>query len=106
VRGAVREVEQALVDLDSTEARRADALTAADGFDASYKAVEAKYRGGLGSLFDLEDARRSALQAQINVVDLERERVAAWITLYRALGGGWTPAATAPSSDAPQPTTP
>lgn len=106
VRGAVREVEQALVDLDSTEARRADALTAADGFDASYKAVEAKYRGGLGSLFDLEDARRSALQAQINVVDLERERVAAWITLYRALGGGWTPAAPAPSSDAPQPTTP
>ena len=106
VRGAVREVEQALLDLDSTEARRDSARAAADGFDASYRAVEAKYRGGLGSLFELEDARRSALQAQINLVDLERDRVAAWISLYRALGGGWTPAAPAPSSDAPQPTTP
>lgn len=90
VRDAVREVEQALVQLDSAEARREDARTAAEGFDASYRAVEARYRGGLASLFELEDARRSALQAQISVVDLERDRVTAWITLYRALGGGWT----------------
>ena len=91
VRSAVREVEQALVLLDSTEARRDDARTAAEGFEASYRAVEARYRGGLASLFELEDARRSALQAQVSVVDLERDRVTAWITLYRALGGGWTP---------------
>lgn len=90
VRDAVREVEQALVQLDSAEARREDARTAAEGFDASYRAVEARYRGGLASLFELEDARRTALQAQISVVDLERDRVTAWITLYRALGGGWT----------------
>ena len=92
VRDAVREVEQALVQLDSAQARRDDARTAAEGFDASYRAVEARYRGGLASLFELEDARRSALQAQVSLVDLERDRVAAWITLYRALGGGWTPA--------------
>jgi len=91
VRGAVREVEQALVQLDSAEARRNDARTAAEGFETSYRAVEARYRGGIASLFELEDARRSALLAQVSLVDLERDRVAAWITLYRALGGGWTP---------------
>jgi outer membrane protein TolC len=33
------------------------------------------------------------------LVELQRERVAAWINLYRALGGGWT-AADAAGDDA------
>lgn len=90
VRGAVREVEQALVRLDATERRRADALAAVQGFEASLAAVEARWKGGLASLFELEDARRSALSARTGLVDLERERLSAWIALYRALGGGWT----------------
>ncbi len=89
LRGAVREVEQALVQLQSTAERSEDARIASDGFDASYRATEARYRGGLASLFELEDARRSALQAHSAQIDLQRERVAAWIALYRALGGGW-----------------
>ena len=100
VRDAVREVEQALVQLDSTGARRENARIAADGFDTSFRAVEARYRGGLASLFELEDARRSALQAQVNLIDLDRERVAAWVALYRALGGGWTPDAPPPDTAA------
>ena len=59
----------------------------------SYRATEARYRSGFGTLFELEDARRSALVAQRTLIDLRRERVAAWIALYRALGGGWTPLA-------------
>lgn len=97
LRLAVREVEDALVQLQSTSARSLDARTAADGFAASFTATEARYRGGLASLFELEDARRSAVQAQSTLIELQRERVAAWIALYRALGGGWT-ADTAPAS--------
>ncbi len=93
----MREVEDALVQLQSTSARSLDARTAADGFAASFTATEARYRGGLASLFELEDARRSAVQAQSTLIELQRERVAAWIALYRALGGGWT-ADTAPAS--------
>jgi NodT family efflux transporter outer membrane factor (OMF) lipoprotein len=89
VRGAVREVEQALVQLQSTEARRENAQIAAEGFETSYRAAESRFKGGLGSLFELEDARRSAVQSQSTLIDLQRERVAAWINLYRALGGGW-----------------
>jgi len=95
VRAAVREVEEALVQLQSTAARNEDARIAAEGFDASYRATEARYRGGLASLFELEDARRTAVQAQSSLIELQRERVAAWISLYRALGGGWS------ASDAP-----
>ncbi|HRZ61697.1 MAG TPA: efflux transporter outer membrane subunit [Rubrivivax sp.] len=92
VRGAVREVESALVSLDSSARREADLAVAIEGFEASLQATDARFRGGLGSLFDLEEARRSLLVARSSQVDLQRERVAAWIALYRALGGGWTPA--------------
>ncbi|HEX5686492.1 MAG TPA: efflux transporter outer membrane subunit [Ideonella sp.] len=96
LRTAVREVESALVQLDSSAARSEDARVAVDGFEASFRAAEARYRGGLASLFELEDARRSAALARSQLIDLQRERVTAWITLYRALGGGWQPADTAP----------
>ncbi|MDB5899990.1 MAG: transporter, partial [Ramlibacter sp.] len=91
VRQAVREVEEALVTLESARARSADALTAVEGYRASFIANEARYRSGLGSLIELEDQRRVALGAETTFVSLQRDRVAAWIALYRALGGGWAP---------------
>ncbi len=91
VRGAVREVESALITLDSSSRRVEDTKVAIEGFEASLKAADARFRGGLGSLFDLEDARRSALLAHSTLIELQREQVAAWINLYRALGGGWSP---------------
>ena len=90
MRGAVRDVENALLVLQSTADRSADAQTAADNFGVSFRAAEARYKSGFGTLFELEDARRSALAAQNSLIDLRRERVAAWIALYRALGGGWS----------------
>jgi outer membrane protein, multidrug efflux system len=98
LRVAVREVEEALVSIDSAAAREADVGVATDGFEASLRAAEARWRAGVGSLFELEDARRSALAARGALVELRRERATAWINLYRALGGGWSPQdlATAP----------
>ena len=93
LRNAIRDVENALVVLQGTADRSADAQTAADNFEVSYRATEARYKSGFGTLFELEDARRSALAAQIALIDVRRERVAAWIALYRALGGGWSPLA-------------
>jgi NodT family efflux transporter outer membrane factor (OMF) lipoprotein len=90
LRGAVREVEEALVQLQSTAASEQDARIALEGYDASYRGAEARFRGGLSSLFDLEDARRTALLAQRQLTDLQHDRVIAWIALYRALGGGWS----------------
>ena len=89
LRGAVREVETALLSLQSTARRSADAQRAADGFEAFVRAVDARYKSGFGTLFELEEARRNALTAQNALIELGRERVAAWIALYRALGGGW-----------------
>ncbi len=90
LRTAVREVEEALVALQSTADRGADAQVATAGYADSFRATEARFKSGLASLYELEDARRSALQAEIALIDLKRERATAWISLYRALGGGWS----------------
>lgn len=100
VRQAVREVEEALVNLDSTGARNEDARVAVEGYRASFEATQSRYNGGLASLIELEETRRTRLAAENALVALERERRAAWISLYRAAGGGWT----APDSSAGTPT--
>jgi len=91
LRTAVREVEDALVSLAASAARQGDAQTSADGFDAVLRATDARQRSGLASLFELEAARRDAVQSRSALIELQRERVASWIALYRALGGGWVP---------------
>lgn len=98
VRQAVREVEEALVHLESARLRTEDAHVAMAGYRASFAATDARYRSGLASLVELEDARRTALAAETAWVNLQRERVASWIALYRALGGGWTRADIATAS--------
>jgi multidrug efflux system outer membrane protein len=93
VRGAVREVEEALLSVQSAADRLQDAAVATEGYGAAFLASEARFKSGLGSLSDLEDTRRTALAAKTALLNLERERSAAWVALYRALGGGWTPSA-------------
>jgi outer membrane protein, multidrug efflux system len=90
VRQAVAEVEIALLNLQSTASRRGDSQAAAEGYRASFNATQARYRSGLASLVELEDARRTSLAAETALVSLQRERMAAWIALYRAAGGGWS----------------
>jgi NodT family efflux transporter outer membrane factor (OMF) lipoprotein len=99
VRQAVREVEEALVNLHSAIARSEDAQASVQGYDIAFKAIEARYKNGLASLIELEDTRRQRLAAELNAVSLERDRMLAWIALYRAAGGGWSrPDSTAMSS--------
>ncbi|GGI55224.1 efflux transporter outer membrane subunit [Oxalicibacterium solurbis] len=89
VRQAVREVEEALVNLQSTSSRSKDARAAVEGYRAAYEGAESLYRNGMANLLDLEDSRRLRLASELNAVTLERERMSAWISLYRAAGGGW-----------------
>lgn len=89
VRQAVREVEEALVNLQSTAARSEDARLAAQGYRVAFTGTEARYRSGLGNLLELEDARRTLLAAETGLLSLQRERANAWVALYRATGGGW-----------------
>lgn len=92
VRQAVREVEEALVNLQSTDARRLDSEVSTRGYAESLAATQARFGQGLASLVELEDARRLALASQSAQLALALERKRAWVALYRALGGGFEPA--------------
>ncbi len=89
VRQAVREVEEALVNLQSADARKLDAEVSSTGYAESLQATQARYSQGLASLVEFEDARRSSLAAQSAQLSLALERNRAWVALYRALGGGF-----------------
>jgi NodT family efflux transporter outer membrane factor (OMF) lipoprotein len=103
VRQAVREVEEALVNLQSTDARRLDAEVSTQGYAESLAATQNRYTQGMASLVELEDARRAALAAESSRLSLQLERNRAWVALYRALGGGWEPSQNAAP---PAPATP
>lgn len=74
VRQAVREVEDALVNLESTAARSDDARLAEQGYRAYLEATEARYRSGLAGQMELEEFRRNALIAATALVSLQRDR--------------------------------
>lgn len=88
---AVREVEEALTRLDAAGRREADAARAAQGYAQFLAAAQTQWDVGVGSLLDLEQARRSALAADAGLLQVQRERIDAWVRLYKAVGGGWTP---------------
>jgi multidrug efflux system outer membrane protein len=101
VRQAVREVEEALINLQSTDARAGDADAAVQNYQASFDATSARYQSGLASLFELEDSRRTLFAAQTARVSLQRERAEAWVALYRSMGGGWARPGSATTTTTP-----
>jgi NodT family efflux transporter outer membrane factor (OMF) lipoprotein len=101
VRNAVREVEEALVNLQSTESRAVDAKVSTQGYTESLAATQSRFSQGLASLVELEDARRNALASESAQLALGLERNRAWVSLYRALGGGFEPASAAAATATP-----
>lgn len=93
VRKAVREVEQSLVRLGSVAERQEQARRAAEHYDEALVAADARWRIGLGSQLELEEVRRMAVAARSQYVSVRLDGVAAWIGLYRAVGGAWNHAA-------------
>ncbi len=88
-RRAVQEVEVALVNLDSAVQREQDLLASAADYAAYFRAAEIDWKAGRLPLLDLETARRNAVNAQLLAIDVQDARVVQWVTLYKALGGGW-----------------
>jgi outer membrane protein TolC len=89
VRTAVKEVEEALVRLQSANKRLPLAQSAFSEYQTRFAATQTLHQSGLGSLLEVETARRNLLTAELAVKELDQERVSAWIALYRAAGGGW-----------------
>lgn len=86
---AVREVETALVNVDAAQRRLTDATTAKQKYNYYFAASIERQKYGSNSLIELEDARRTNLSAEQNLINLKRELTTQQISLYKAIGGGW-----------------
>lgn len=89
VRKAVKEVEQALVTLDSATRRVASEQASAQQYQQYFRAAELNWKSGGLDLLSLEDARRQKINAELNVITQQKNRVLQWIALYKAFGGDW-----------------
>ncbi|MEQ1668588.1 MAG: TolC family protein, partial [Sulfuriferula sp.] len=92
VRNAVKETEQALVQLDSTRQRLADTTASVNRYTQAAHALQLRYQAGMASLLEVEDSKRSLLNAQNALTALQRDQLTASISLYKAMGGGYTSA--------------
>jgi outer membrane protein, multidrug efflux system len=89
LQSAVSEVQEAMIRLNAAQAREANAQNAVADFEAFYKAADTRWSVGVGSLLELEEARRLAASAKVGLLRLEQERITQLVSLYKALGGGW-----------------
>ena len=92
VRQAVREVEEALVRLQSLQEREKDAALVQQSYAAALGASQARQQQGLANDLELQEARRAAWAAESARRSLQLQSKLAWVALYRALGGGFEPA--------------
>ena len=88
--GAFREVDDAL----SAERRLAEqAIEVAAQREALAQALTLatnRYKAGYAPFLEQLDAQRSLLAAELNLVQVEADRLNAAVALFQALGGGWT----------------
>jgi NodT family efflux transporter outer membrane factor (OMF) lipoprotein len=100
IRTAVREVEQALIELNGSSEQGPHAELAAANYRRQVEALDAAWRAGTESLLTLEEARRTALAAEAQVLQVRQSQLLQWIALYKAIGGGWqAPAAVGTNSN-------
>jgi len=86
-RRAIQEVEDALTRYAAAHERAEHARVAANQYQHFFKVVEQRYREGASNLLELEDARRSMLDAERTQLGVQQERLQAWVALNRATGG-------------------
>lgn len=89
VRAAVREVEEALVQLQLNADRSEQAQRSHNNAKQVLDAVLARQRQGMATGLEVQDARRGLLAADGQRTGLQWESRRAWVALYRAAGGGW-----------------
>lgn len=60
-----------------------------EALEAAMRQAQRRYQDGFSSYLEVLDAKRSLFQAQLQQIDSARDRLAATVTLFKALGGGW-----------------
>jgi multidrug efflux system outer membrane protein len=86
---ALREVADAIATLDRLREQRDLDEHQVQSLANAVDIAKTQFRGGTASYLDVVTAQESQFQAELALAQLEGQQLAAFVQLYRALGGGW-----------------
>ena len=86
---AFKEVEDALVGVRTYKQQSEAYETMVDAARKARELSQQKYVRGMAAYLDVLDADRSLFQAELEYAQTVEQRLTSFVTLYKALGGGW-----------------
>jgi multidrug efflux system outer membrane protein len=90
VLNAFREVEDALVGVETYRLESEARLRQVDAASGALEVAEARYEGGLTSYMEVLDLQRSLFGSQLQATEALQLHHSSIVQLYMALGGGWS----------------
>ena len=89
---AFREVDDSLAGVRRSGEQANASAAQRDALAAALNNARNRYRAGYSSYLEQLDAQRGLLSAELTLIGAESDRLAAYVALYQAMGGGWSPA--------------
>jgi multidrug efflux system outer membrane protein len=83
------EVENALVDIHTIKEEREARMMQVNAATNARSLSMERYNGGVTTYLEVLDSERSLFDAQLGASDVIQRQLNAYVTLYKALGGGW-----------------
>jgi NodT family efflux transporter outer membrane factor (OMF) lipoprotein len=90
---AIHEVADVMANWQATDKEAADARAALEAAQRSYDLTRERYGAGLDNYLSVLSAENQVFQAQALLAELQSRRLTVSTDLIRALGGGYSPAA-------------
>jgi len=89
---AFREVDDSLAGVQRSGEQAVAIRGQRDAYAAALRNASNRYRAGYSSYLDQLDTQRGLLTAELALVQANADRLTSYVSLYQAMGGGWTEA--------------
>lgn len=86
---ATAEVADALIQTDKLHQQHELATAQVDTLNHAVKNAQLLFKSDLANYLEVITAQTNALQAELNLASVQRNRLNAMVLLYKSLGGGW-----------------
>jgi multidrug efflux system outer membrane protein len=87
---AFREVDDSLAGVQRSGEQAVALAGQRDALAGALRNASNRYRAGYSAYIDQLDAQRGLLTAELSLVQARADRLTAYVTLYQAMGGGWS----------------
>jgi len=87
---AFREVDDSLAGVRRSGEQATAFAGQRDALAGALRNASNRYRAGYSAYIDQLDAQRGLLTAELSLVQARADRLTAYVTLYQAMGGGWS----------------